>query len=89
MSLDMLRKNIEDTDMAILNLLRRRLELAKEVGIFKIENGERVRNQVVEEIVINRFRDYASKNGMNPDYAEEICRILMKESIELQESLSK
>jgi len=87
MDLEELRSEIRKTDKDILELLKRRLELAKKVGEYKVIHDEEVRNIEVEERVAKAYRDFASENGMNPDYADTICRILMKESVEKQEEL--
>ena len=87
MDLEQLREEISSTDLKILELMKKRLELAKEVGLYKIENGKEVVDPSVEEKVVARYRKYAEENGMNPDHAEGVCRILIKESVELQISL--
>lgn len=87
MNLDTIRSEIKDTDAGIMDLIRHRLELSKEVGKYKIDHDEKIRNLAVEADVVGRYRDFAVKNGMNPQYAEDICRILIKESVEAQESM--
>ncbi len=69
--------------------MKRRLELAKEVGENKVRTGAAVRNIAQENNVIDRYRGFALENGMNPVYAEDVCRILMQESIEVQASLPR
>jgi len=87
MDLEQLRAEIRKTDKEIMELMKRRLELAKQVGEYKISNNEEVRNMEVEERVAGTYRDFASKNGMDPEYADAVCRILMRESVEIQEAL--
>ncbi|MCL2031939.1 MAG: chorismate mutase [Methanomassiliicoccaceae archaeon] len=87
MSLDELRSGIKETDLEILCLMKKRLDLAKEVGLCKIEKGLEIIEPSVEEAVVGRYRAFAEDNGMNPEYAEDICRILIRESVELQRSL--
>lgn len=87
MILDELREEIKKTDLDILELMRKRLDLAKAVGLYKMENGLEVVDPSVEETVVKRYRAFAVANGMNADSAEDICRILIKESVDLQRSL--
>ena len=87
MNLEELRGMISGIDLEILNLMKKRLDLAKEVGLYKIENKKEVVDPSVEETVAERYRAFAEKNGMNPEYAEEVCRVLIRESVELQRSL--
>lgn len=88
MELKDIRKEIEDIDYRILELSKRRLELAKMVGAEKVKDNSPVRNIEVENKVIDRYRGFAVENGMNPDCAETICMTLMQESIEAQAALS-
>lgn len=89
MTLEDTRNEIRDIDMQLLALMRRRLELAKLVGEDKVARNAPVRNIPQERNVIDRYRGFALENGMNPVYAEEICRILMQESIEVQAALPR
>ncbi len=76
------RKAIAETDREILSLLKKRLDLATEIGRYKAEYGLDVVNPDVERRVIDRYRFLADENGLNPDRAEKICRLIMQESIE-------
>jgi chorismate mutase len=69
--------------------MKKRIDLAKEVGRYKKDHKEEVRNTAVEDKVIGRYRRFAEENGMNPDSAEEICKLLMKESVDVQEALRR
>lgn len=89
MELNEIRDEIGEIDKQLLALMKRRLELAKMVGEDKVRSGAAVRNIAQENNVIDRYRGYALENGMNPVYAEEVCRILMQESIEIQASLPR
>lgn len=89
MQLDEIRKEIEETDYQIVELMKRRLELAEDVGRAKAQTGTPIRNIPVEEKVIARYRKYAEQNGMNPNVAEAVCKLLMQESVERQATLPK
>ena len=89
MELNEIRDEIKNIDFQILELTKRRLELAKEVGKNKVKTNAAVRNMEVERKVIDRYRGFALENGMNPVYAETICKILMQESIEAQAALPR
>lgn len=89
MELNDIRNEIGDIDRQLLELMKRRLELAKLVGEEKVRTGSAVRNIAQENNVVDRYRGFALENGMNPVYAENICRILMQESIEVQASLPR
>lgn len=84
-----IRDEIGDIDRQLLELMKRRLELGKEVGKEKVKTGAAVRNIAQENNVVDRYRGFALENGMNPVYAEAVCRTLMQESIEAQASLPR
>lgn len=89
MGLEEIRKEIEDTDLAIMELMRKRLALAEEVGRTKMASGTPIRNIPVEERVIARYRDFAEANDMSPAIAEAVCRLLMQESVERQAAMCR
>ena len=76
------RKAIAETDKEIIILLKKRLDLATEIGQYKAQNGLEVRNLDVEQRVVDRYRYLAAEYGMNPDRMEHICRTIMQESVE-------
>lgn len=89
MGLDNVRDEIADVDRQILELMRRRLELARLVGEEKVRAGAPVRNVEQEDRVVDRYRGFALENGMSPVCAEQVCRIIMRESVDLQASMPR
>ena len=89
MGLEGLRKEIEDIDLQILALMRKRLDAAERIGRIKVEENSQVRVPATEAKVIARYRDFAEENGMDQDNAESICRTFMQESIELQAAMPR
>jgi chorismate mutase / prephenate dehydrogenase len=84
MDLEALRKDVADIDMEILALMKRRTETVAEIGKTKMSDGTPVRNIPVEDKVAGRYRSFAKENGMDPDATEEIARILIRKSVEVQ-----
>lgn len=83
------RKEIADTDREIMALLKKRLDLAKEIGEYKAENGMEVVDPRVEERVVARYRLLADDSGFDPDRAEAIARTLIAESVENELELQR
>ena len=77
MTLEDVRTEIQDIDLQLLRLMKRRLELAKLVGEDKASRNAAVRNIPQENKVIDRYRGFALENGMNPVYAEQVCRVCL------------
>lgn len=87
--LDGKRDEIAQKDREIMMLLRKRLDLATEIGHYKAEHGMEVRNLAVEEKVVQRYRSLAEELGMDPDTAEAICRNIMRESVASENAVKR
>ena len=86
--LDDLRDKIAHIDREILNLIRQRMDLVDEVGIFKAEIGDSPLNSAAEAAVVKRYRNYAEKNGLDADNSERICRAIMNEAVEREKNIA-
>jgi chorismate mutase/prephenate dehydrogenase len=84
-----LRKEIETIDARIVELMIRRNDVAKEIGVKKNELGIPLRNLEVEKKVIERFRRMSENTSLHPDVSEAVCRVLIESSVELQSALLK
>ncbi|MBQ3755127.1 MAG: chorismate mutase [Clostridia bacterium] len=85
MKLDELRTKIDDVDERICALLKERFDLVKEVGEAKKELGANVENKDREREVIERVRN-AMPDELK-DYAEDVFRLLIEDSKDLQKKL--
>jgi len=79
-----LRESIAEVDRALLELLRRRMELAAEVGRIKAEQGTPVVVRDVEEKVLARARQHAEGCGVTPRVMEAVFQAVMAGSVERQ-----
>ena len=87
--LDEKRAEIAQADREIMTLLRKRLDIATEIGHYKAEHGMEVRNLAVEEKVVQRYRSLAEELNMDPDTAESICHNIMRESVANENAVKK
>ena len=83
-SMSQLRETIADVDRALLELLRRRMELAAEVGELKARRGEPVVVRDVEDRVLTRARQHADACGVSETVMATIFQSIMRGSIERQ-----
>lgn len=83
-SLAELRESIAEVDRALLELLRRRMELAAQVGQIKAERGTPVVVRDVEEKVLARARQHADACGVTPRVMEAVFQAVMAGSVERQ-----
>jgi len=84
MSLASLRDAISDVDRALLELLRRRLDLAAEVGRIKADAGAPVVVREVEERVLDRARRQAAACGVSESVLEGVFQAILRGSVERQ-----
>ncbi|AVX20446.1 MAG: chorismate mutase [Bacillota bacterium] len=84
--LEELRREIDKVDEAIIELLGRRLKLAREIGLIKGHN-RKIRDLRREQRVLERVKLQASLQQFSPEVAEKIYRILMDYFVSQQEEL--
>jgi prephenate dehydrogenase/chorismate mutase len=82
--LDGLRAAITAIDESLLDLLRRRMKLAGEVGEIKAETGLPVVARDVEERVLGRARQHADACGVSEEVMIAIFQEIMRASVERQ-----
>ena len=79
-NLNDLRKQIDDIDSAIIELLAQRMEVCREVATLKSQtNTVVIQPQRVREVLTTR-RQWAIDNDVDPDFAEQLFRILLSET---------
>ena len=81
-NLDTLRKEIEEIDAEIAQLIGRRLKAAEKVAEAKMDLNLPIVNPEVEKRVEQRYRDNASRLGISEDSMARIARILIDEAVE-------
>lgn len=89
MNLDELRNEIACVDKEILDLVAKRVQVARRIGEVKRDLHIPIRNIPVEEKVVERFQTMAKDRGLNQKAGEELARLLIREAIEEQASLPK
>lgn len=85
MELADIRQRIDDVDERLCALLVERFDLVKEVAKAKKENGVQVENKDREKVVIESIR--AKMPDELKDYAEDVFRLLIEQSKDLQRKL--
>lgn len=88
MKIEELRLRIETTDCQILELIKKRAELAEEIGWVKKQQGCEIRNPEVERTVKARYSKFASENGLDSEILESIAGLLIEESVRKEETVS-
>ena len=88
MSLEDLRKKIDETDAKIVKLLGERMRIAEEIGREKKEQRRQVEDRGREEIVLENVRSIAQEEKISQEDIESIYRQIMTVSKSVQETRS-
>jgi prephenate dehydrogenase/chorismate mutase len=78
------RRDIQAIDRRILHLTCERLELAKQIGQLKMQQGIPVRNFKVEAIVRRRFAEACEFLGLDPHLGDDLAMFLISKAVEQQ-----
>ena len=84
MSLEDLRKKIDDTDAEITRLIAERIRITQEVGAWKKEEGVLIEDVDRERIVLENIRSYAREEKVSPEDMENIYRQVITASKRIQ-----
>jgi chorismate mutase / prephenate dehydrogenase len=79
-----LRESVVEVDRALLELLRRRMELAAEIGGIKAENAMPVVVHDVENRVLTLARQHAEACGVSEEVMESVFQAIIRGSVERQ-----
>ena len=79
-----LRESIENLDREIIALIRRRMEVADEVGLVKLDAASPFRDQEREDRLLQAIRREAAEQGLDAHQIERIYRVLLAMSVARQ-----
>jgi len=82
--LSKLRDSLAEIDRSLLELLRRRMELAAEVGRIKAEHDRPIVVRDVEDRVLTRARQHAEACGVSEEVMEAVFSAIIRGSVERQ-----
>lgn len=85
MTLENLRKQLNDVDRRIIDLIAERQRIIGDIGREKIDSGRGTRDFEREKRVLETARAHAGDVGVDADLAEHIMTALIRASLESQE----
>lgn len=88
MDLDELRKQLDQTDQQLLQMIAARQAMSREIARVKRTTGVPTRDYGRERVVLLRARRHAEALGISPDVAETVMRLLIRSSLTTQERAS-
>ena len=84
-SLEELRKNIDEIDLEILDLIEKRKDLVTEV--VKLKKRDQIVDQKRIEFILNKLKVEASKRGLAIEFIEEIWTLMIENFIKYEEKI--
>ena len=86
-SLKQLRIQIDDLDIELIDVLKRRMKLVEKIGVHKKENKVTIlQNNRWAEMLIKRTQ-YGKENGLSEVFIQQLLKAIHQESIEKQNSV--
>jgi chorismate mutase len=83
-SLEEFRKEIDEIDRQLVSLLVRRMGLAGGIARLKEREGGPLRDEGREEEVVGRARRLAREQGLDPEVAEAVMRVIISRMTQKQ-----
>ena len=84
-SLEELRKNIDEIDLKILDLIEKRKDLVTKV--VSVKKRDQIIDQKRIEFILNKLRVEASNRGLAVEFIEEIWSLMIKNFIKYEEKI--
>src|SRR5450631_3868955 len=88
MNLDELRRQLDQLDQQLLQIIAARQTTSREIARVKRSTGYPTRDYGREREVLLGARNYAENLGISPDVAETVMRLLIRSSLTTQERAS-
>ena len=85
--LELLRAELDECDKQIIRLLQQRLELARRIGMYKVDHNLPVLDEKRERELISDRRRQAS--GLSGDLVDSLFKLIMTESRRIQANVKK
>ena len=84
-SLEELRKNIDEIDLKILDLIEKRKDLVTKV--VSVKKRDQIIDQKRIEFILNKLRVEAANRGLAVEFIEEIWTLMIKNFIKYEEKI--
>lgn len=83
----MFRSEIDDIDEQLMNMLRKRFDICKKIGLYKKEHGMTVLQNDRYNEVLQNAANRAVKYGMNGEFGSKLFEVIHEESVNEQLNL--
>jgi len=87
LDLEKLREEIATVTLEILDLCRKRFELARKIATVKAEKGFPIENLEIERNLKRRVLDFCRANNLDDKFCIRLFELLISESKRVQEEI--
>ena len=84
-----MRREIDEIDDDLLNLLSRRMKISEQIGDYKKENNIAILQSGRWNEILEQSIEKGKVKGLNPDFIESIYRAIHQASIDIQEKVMR
>lgn len=84
LDLEQLGARLKSVDIMLMALVKRRMDLALQVGLYKRREGQKIFRAEVEDKRIAEVKGWAAQHDLNPSFAATLLYLLIGESCKLQ-----
>ena len=88
-NLDELRPHIDRIDADLYALLAERFRVTHQVGVYKAAHNIPPIDPAREEVQFARVARLATENGLDPDFAKKVLRLIIDEVVKNHEILAQ
>ncbi len=78
--LEKYRKQIDNIDFKLVELLKKRIELSKKIGFLKNENGVCVYDKNREKEILDKIVKEFGLKGFNKNYIKKVFKLILNNS---------
>ncbi len=89
MGIETLREDIAELDREIMDLIGKRIAVAKKIGTWKNVHGKPIRDVRVEAEVIERYIGMGDKHSISARTSKEVAQALIREAVDVQAALPR
>ncbi|MFI3331786.1 MAG: bifunctional 3-deoxy-7-phosphoheptulonate synthase/chorismate mutase type II [Rikenellaceae bacterium] len=83
-----LRREIDELDGTLLELLAKRMKISRDIGLFKKEHDMPILQAARYDEIMSRRGSQAEQLGLDPEFVKEILQAIHEASVELQIKLN-
>ncbi len=84
-----MRKSIDNLDAALVCLLAERFQVTEKVGHLKATHGIAAVDPKREAAQSTRMRALAGKAGLDPEFAEQLLRLILKSVVRNHRAIAR